>query len=354
MGRVSPAIDALLIALSINPNFPEAHARLAHIYRKLLGDDNKATEHRKLAREMRLARRRIAATKGTYGVRRQTDGRPTADVKDRANEHRPPCPAPSDNVDRAAAEESVIKHERLENRPVDLASRTLRASHVPTNREMDDRAGGDNANRRGQPITVVSGLPRSGTSMVMQMLAAGGLEILTDGRRTADAHNPRGYLEFEPVKNLQRDNRWLREAQGKAVKIVAPLLTCLAAEYRYRVIYMERDLDEVIASQRTMLEGEGLPAARVSHESLKRVFDSQSRRLKQWLAQQPQIDALTLSHRETIADASGSATRIEDFLGVQLDREAMSRVVTGALYRSRTPGETGPANPTPQRVSSCN
>src|SRR5512134_4034770 len=107
------------------------------------------------------------------------------------------------------------------------------------------------------PITVVTGLPRAGTSLVMQMLVAGGVPILVDGARPADADNPRGYLEFAPVKRLREDASWLPRARGRAVKVVVPLVCDLPPSERYRVLLVERDVREVLASQRTMLAGRG-------------------------------------------------------------------------------------------------
>jgi hypothetical protein len=112
-----------------------------------------------------------------------------------------------------------------------------------------------------ESVIVVTGLPRSGTSLVMQMLAAGGVEVLSDELRQADQDNPRGYLEYQPVKNLLKDSRWLFEARGKAIKIVAPLLVALPSGLACRVILCERDLDEVLDSQeRLLLHRNQLPA----------------------------------------------------------------------------------------------
>src|SRR5215210_2604024 len=112
---------------------------------------------------------------------------------------------------------------------------------------------------RGRPIVVVSGLPRSGTSMAMKMLEAGGLEVVTDGLRGADSSNPNGYYEYERVKTLTAgdDTAWLADARGKAVKIISFLLTYLPESYDYAVVFMHRDLGEIIASQNTMLDARG-------------------------------------------------------------------------------------------------
>src|SRR5215813_2579369 len=111
-----------------------------------------------------------------------------------------------------------------------------------------------NGKDRAQPIIVVSGLPRSGTSMMMKMLAAGGLPVLVDAIRAADDDNPNGYFEFEPVKQLaDGQNEWLTEAGGKVVKIISALLEYLPKSYHYKIIFMERELKEILASQQKML-----------------------------------------------------------------------------------------------------
>src|SRR6516162_10352886 len=106
-------------------------------------------------------------------------------------------------------------------------------------------------------ITIVSGLPRSGTSMMMRMLEAGGMPILSDNIRRADADNPNGYYEFEPVKHLSQDSSWLRDAYGKAVKMVYRLLYELPLEHKYKVLMINRRIEEVVASQDAMLQHMG-------------------------------------------------------------------------------------------------
>ena len=119
-----------------------------------------------------------------------------------------------------------------------------------------------------EPITIVSGLPRSGTSMMMKMLEAGGMPVLTDSWRSADEDNPKGYYEFERVKQIKTDQAWLPQAQGKVVKMISELLQYLPPIYCYRVIFMRRKLEETLASQRQMLQRRGEPAPVVSDESL--------------------------------------------------------------------------------------
>jgi hypothetical protein len=185
------------------------------------------------------------------------------------------------------------------------------------------------------PITVVSGLPRSGTSLVMQMLAAGGMTVLADGRREADENNPRGYFEFEPVKNLRSDNAWLGDARGKAVKIITQLLPALPMSHRYRILYIERELDEILASQRRMLQSDGHNQTRISDEQLKRTFAAQTNRIRRWLGRQPNVELLAVNYQQIIVNPRESATAINAFLDGRLDVAAMTAVVDPTLYRTR-------------------
>ena len=141
-------------------------------------------------------------------------------------------------------------------------------------------------------ITVIAGLPRSGTSMVMKMLSDAGLPVLSDGVREADADNPRRYFEYEATKRLGRDASWLEHAVGKGVKIVIQLLPHLPSAYRYRIIVIERDLHEVLESQRTMLARHGATGARLPPEQLSRAFELQVGAVKAWLAQQVNVATL--------------------------------------------------------------
>lgn len=190
------AVEAFRAAISFNPNFPEAHVRLAGLLEKRLGDVESAREHRRLARTMRR-RRTLPPARPPVGERSSAFGLPLRDG---------PVTAP--NAEMPPLSECLI---------------------------------------------VVTGLPRSGTSLLMQMLAAGNVNVLSDEVRAPDEDNPRGYLEFEPVKNLLKNSKWLLEARGRAIKIVVPLLAALPAGLACRVILCERDLDEVLDSQERML-----------------------------------------------------------------------------------------------------
>lgn len=184
-------------------------------------------------------------------------------------------------------------------------------------------------------ITVVSGLPRSGTSLMMQMLHAGGLPALTDGLRTADENNLRGYLEYEPVKRLRTDRSWLPQARGHVVKIIHLLLRDLLLDgtLQYRIVFMQRPIEEVIASQHSMLQREGKSGA--DPAVLKKAFESQLAQLQAWLVNQPGIDVLDMPYHRVIGQPQAVADDLAGFLGLPLNTAAMVQAVDPALHRQR-------------------
>jgi hypothetical protein len=184
-------------------------------------------------------------------------------------------------------------------------------------------------------ITVVSGLPRSGTSLVMQMLAAGGMPVLADGVRASDDDNPAGYFEFEPVKRTRSDDSWVSAAVGKAVKVIYLLLADLPPAFSYRVIFMRRDLNEVVRSQQTMLQRRGEQGAGLDTADMMRLFERQLEKTEAWLARQPTFCVMFLDYRDVVTDPLAHAKRLQEFLGVDLDIWAMSSAVNPKLYRQR-------------------
>lgn len=186
-----------------------------------------------------------------------------------------------------------------------------------------------------RPIMIVSGLPRSGTSLMMQMLQAGGVPALTDNLRVSDEDNPGGYLEFERVKQIKRDKAWLEDAVGKVVKIIHLLLMEIPTDREYRVIFMHRDLGEVVRSQAKMLQRSGRQGANLPPGKLEQVFQAQVLQVLTWLKAQPKIQTLELDYATVVADAAASARRINEFLGGSLDEKAMTQCVNPALYRNR-------------------
>lgn len=170
---------------------------------------------------------------------------------------------------------------------------------------------------------------------MMQALAAGGVPILTDSIRQADADNPRGYLEFEPVKRIKSDRSWLDQASGKAVKIIHLLLMDLPADREFRVIFMHRDLREVVRSQAAMLERSGKSGASMPVDRLMAVFQGQLAQVDAWLKVQRNIRVLDVEYSLMLASPDSEAQRIAAFAGLELDINAMAAVVDPALYRNR-------------------
>ncbi len=186
------------------------------------------------------------------------------------------------------------------------------------------------------PIIIVSGLPRSGTSLVMQMLSAGGLPTLTDHLRAPDSDNPRGYFEFERVKQIKADKTWLDGAAGKAVKIIHLLLTDLPDDREYRVIMLRRDLSEVVRSQARMLERLGRQGASMSDERLMAIYASQMRTVAAWLKARPNFAVCELEYAGIVADPQAAASTLAEFLRLPIDLSAMAAAVDPNLYRNRT------------------
>jgi predicted AlkP superfamily phosphohydrolase/phosphomutase/tetratricopeptide (TPR) repeat protein len=275
MGEYARAAEAFRAAISLNPNYPEAHARLAALLGTHLGEADLAREHRKLARRMREGGSALPARRASVVVMERSISRQPAGT--------------------------------LEMPPL------------------------------AECLVVVTGLPRSGTSMLMQMLAAGGMPVLADGLRSADEDNPRGYLEFEPVKNLSNDAQCLLEGRGKCVKIIAPLLTALPAGLPCRVILVERDLEEVLDSQEHMLvrRNQPLEATAERRRILREEFPRLLERVKAMLAQRRDTRLLVVEHRDAIADARGTAQRVNQFLGGGLDEAAMAAAIEPSLHRNR-------------------
>jgi len=187
-------------------------------------------------------------------------------------------------------------------------------------------------------ITIVSGLPRSGTSLMMQMLAVGGMELLADGVREPDEDNPRGYFEFEPVKRTREDPSWLARAEGKAVKMVYQLLYDLPPGRDYRVILMERELSEIVDSQNRMLERLGRQPGRLDNAEWVRVFRRDIAKLKRWMATRSDFRVQRVSYNRLIVRPKPALKRIRRLLDGPLDVEKMAAAVDPALYRHRKRG----------------
>ncbi len=195
--------------------------------------------------------------------------------------------------------------------------------------------------RYGPPIVIVSGLPRSGTSMIMKMLEAGGVPVLTDGLRTADEDNPKGYYEVERVKDLARDadKAWLGEARGKAIKVISYLLKSLPPTFNYKVVFIRRDLEEVLASQRKMLARRG-ETEDTAPERMRALFEDDLWRAGYQLKRRPEFESVELHYSSVLARPLEEAQRLAAFLGGGLDAEAMAAAVDPQLYRNRASRST--------------
>ncbi len=188
----------------------------------------------------------------------------------------------------------------------------------------------------GDPIVVVSGLPRSGTSMTMKMLEAAGKPLVMDGIRAADEDNPKGYFEDERVKDLKReqDKQWLKESRGKVIKIISFLLPDLPEANRYKVLFMRRNLAEVLASQAKMLARRG-ETSETSDERMKELYEDHLRKVTHLIAHRPELETIDVPYKSVLEDPRGEAERIRRFLGEDLDVEKMVSAVDEKLYRNR-------------------
>ncbi len=289
LGFTQRAIVAWETTIDLNPAFWPAHLRLA---RALKSDDPEAAAaHRAQARHIR--EEASAVSKGEL---------PPVRAELRIPAH------------QAAAET------RREN-PAD--------AFVPFAPEIFGRPRPPFTER---VVTLVTGLPRSGTSLLMQMLAAGGLEPLSDGMRTPDVDNPRGYYELEAVKSLAEDSSCLNDATGKVVKVILPLLHHVPAGNHYHVLLIERDMEEILASQKTMLDHAGKPAA--DADTLRPVYERLLRRGRAMLSSSARSRALRLSHKWVLTHPREAAEAIASFLGEPMDVAKMAAVVDPTLYRS--------------------
>ena len=185
-------------------------------------------------------------------------------------------------------------------------------------------------------ITIVSGLPRSGTSLMMQMLVAGGMTPLSDGERVADPDNPRGYLEWERIKTLPTDPGCIAEAEGKVVKVISRLLLSLPAGHDYRVIFMQRPLPEVLASQDQMMRRRGTYKEGANPAAMAGAFEKHLREVYAWLGSKPYVKAIRVLYHDALNQPEEISRRIAEFLELPLNVEAMIARIDTSLYRNRS------------------
>lgn len=290
LGHLSEAVTALEVAVHQNPNFVLAYQRLAYIHKHRLNQAKQADDYRQKARQ---ARKRIQTLK-TLG--------------------------PDDLPDN----DTILAKHSAPAREISAEPGTIETFTAEGPLVLSDT------------VVVVSGLPRSGTSLMMQMLKAGGLSLTTDGVRTLDDSNPMGYHEDERVKGLAADNAWLSDAKGSAVKIIAPLLKHLKPGLNYRIVFMERSTQEIVRSQSRMLEKNGRQPSDLPANRMESLFNKQASRIKKDLTTQG-VPVLSVNYRECILEPSVSAKRVNLFLGGGLDSSAMADAVRPELYRERCP-----------------
>jgi len=184
-------------------------------------------------------------------------------------------------------------------------------------------------------ISIVSGLPRSGTSLMMQMLAAGGMPVLADSERQADVDNPKGYLEWERIKQLPREPACIAEAEGKVVKVISQLLLSLPARHEYRIVFMQRPLAEVLASQEQMLQNRGNLESASNTSAVVRAFQDHLFDVNAWLNGKPNLKVLRVHYHRVLAEPRQISAKVGEFLEAALDVAAMVEQVDQSLYRQR-------------------
>jgi len=187
-------------------------------------------------------------------------------------------------------------------------------------------------------ITIVSGLPRSGTSLMMQMLAAGGMTVLSDGERKPDTDNPKGYLEWERIKQIPKDPSLINEAEGKVVKVISQLLLSLPDGHEYKVVFMQRPLPEVLKSQEEMLKRRGTSSAGGNSSAIEQAFQRHLIDVDRWLASKAQTRVFRVHYHRVLREPRKVAEEVAEFVGTPLDVRAMVEQVDASLYRNRIKG----------------
>src|SRR6202451_3764597 len=184
-------------------------------------------------------------------------------------------------------------------------------------------------------ITIVSGLPRSGTSLMMQMLDAGGLPVLSDGERKADTDNPKGYLEWERIKQLPKEPSLIAEAEGKVVKVISQLILSLPDGDDYQIVFLQRPMPEVLKSQDEMLKRRGTSEPGGDNSAIEELFQRHLIEVNRFLGAKPKTKMLRVHYHRVLREPQTVAEEVNAFLGGALDVKAMVGQVDGSLYRNR-------------------
>lgn len=301
MGDFESAVAAFKTALGQNPNFEEAHDALAEIHEGAMPDEPLAAEHRAAARELAAGNRQEGDEATAIAFESKT-------IEELA-EHLPSIHDADSNPDL----EPTLDHPLVRVR------------------DMKEKA----TQKRAQ-VVVVSGLPRSGTSMMMQMLAAGGLTIFSDGERVPDENNPKGYYEVDLAKGLAKKNRWVHDCDGQVVKVVAPLIRYLPQSVDYKVIFMQRPIEEIVRSQSRMLGRLGKETSDLADEQMAAIMRNDAHAAGSLLSIHKHA-VLPLQYADVIADPRAATAAIAGFLGLDLDEPAMAQAVDPSLHRERQP-----------------
>ena len=308
LGRRERAIDAFITTLRYAPNDLPAHKRLAAVYSRMKGCEEKATFHRKQVRIIEEVQ-----------------------MQD-------PSPEFQNDVEQLKRR-NAARVKKLRPFYLELAKKELEAAEQRRANSKADVAGQKNdPPQERKTFVVVSGLPRSGTSLVMQMLQAGGMQVMTDGEREADEDNPQGYLEWEAIKKIKSEPELLDQAEGKVIKVISMLLSSLPRKHRYLVVFAMRPIEEIVASQQKMIERRGTTGANVGEQELAKSLIQHRREILNMIPALP-MRVLPVSYRLILENPEQVASRIAKFLGE--DRlphpENMASVVRKDLYRNRLP-----------------
>jgi hypothetical protein len=171
--------------------------------------------------------------------------------------------------------------------------------------------------------------------MMMSMLESGGIPVLTDNIRKADEDNLKGYFEYEQVKQIEEDQSWVPMAEGKAVKLISALIKHLPPEYHYKIIFMRRRIEEILASQKRMLERRGELTDTVPDDLMAQLFENHIQEVLTWMNSQPNIDYIEFNYNDALQNPEKNIKRVVDFLDCELDEAKMLKVIEPRLYRQR-------------------
>ncbi len=319
LGRIHEAVNSIETALEQNPNFEEAHKRLVLIYERTLKNKLKAQLHRKSALQIKKLNRQEREK-----IRKEKS--PNRDAIYAALEKAPDfkmkfpdtlLPNPNHNPDPNPNPNPNEKQKAFNLTPDGKKVSSTEKREFPK-----------------EPIIIITGLPRSGTSLMMQFLETSSIPLLTDEKRKSDEDNPKGYYEFEPVKRLQYENKWLLDATGKCVKIVTPLIQYLVNGFNYKFIFMERNLDEVVKSQKIMLNRKGKRSVVLPDNELVQIYQKQLDDLKYFL-NMSKAKVIYIQFKDCLHNSEIVLDDLNKFLGTSLNSESINKIIDHRLYRQK-------------------